>query len=76
MTDGTSNGPGPGAGPGGVPVAIALTPILAARYRTRDLEAIRAAAPGARIVTIGFDGHADGPMDDVEAMLRGRLPAE
>jgi phosphoglycerate dehydrogenase-like enzyme len=57
-------------------VAIALTPILAARYRTRDLEAIRAAAPGARIVTIGFDGHADGPMDDVEAMLRGRLPAE
>ena len=76
MSDGTSNGPGPGAGPGGVPVAIALTPILAARYRTRDLEAIRAAAPGARIVTIGFDGHADGPMDDVEAMLRGRLPAE
>ncbi|MCJ7710451.1 MAG: D-2-hydroxyacid dehydrogenase [Chloroflexi bacterium] len=76
MTDGTSNGPGPGAGPGGVPVAIALTPILAARYRTRDLDAIRAAAPGARIVTIGFDGHADGPMDDVEAMLRGRLPAE
>ena len=76
MSNGTSNGPGPGAGPGGVPVAIALTPILAARYRTRDLEAIRAAAPGARIVTIGFDGHADGPMDDVEAMLRGRLPAE
>jgi len=76
VSNGTSNGPGPGAGPGGVPVAIALTPILAARYRTRDLEAIRAAAPGARIVTIGFDGHADGPMDDVEAMLRGRLPAE
>ena len=76
VSDGTSNGPGPGAGPGGVPAAIALTPILAARYRTRDLEAIRAAAPGARIVTIGFDGHADGPMDDVEAMLRGRLPAE
>ena len=57
-------------------MAIALTPILSARYRNRDLEAIRAAAPGARIVTIGFDGHADGPMDDVEAMLRGRLPAE
>ncbi len=76
MTDGTSNAPGPGTGPGGVPVAIAVTPILAARYRTRDLEAIRAAAPGARIVTIGFDGHPDGPLDDVEAMLRGRLPAE
>lgn len=72
MTDGTSNAPGPG----GVPVAIAVTPILAARYRTRDLGAIRAAAPGARIVTIGFDGHPDGPLDDVEAMLRGRLPAE
>ncbi len=76
MTDGTSNAPGPGTGPGGVPVAIAVTPILAARYRTQDLEAIRAAAPGARIVTIGFDGHPDGPLDDVEAMLRGRLPAE
>ncbi|HEY5434648.1 MAG TPA: D-2-hydroxyacid dehydrogenase [Candidatus Limnocylindrales bacterium] len=76
MTDGTSTGPGPGSGPGGVPVAIALTPILSARYRNRDLDAIRAAAPGARIVTIGFDGHPDGPIDDVEAMLRGRLPAE
>ena len=76
VTDGTSAGSGPGTGPGGVPTAIALTPILSARYRNRDLEAIRAAAPGARIVTIGFDGHADGPMDDVEVMLRGRLPAE
>jgi phosphoglycerate dehydrogenase-like enzyme len=59
-----------------VPTAIALTPILAARYRSRDLDVIRAAAPGARIVTIGFDGHPDGPLDDVEVMLRGRLPAE
>jgi phosphoglycerate dehydrogenase-like enzyme len=57
-------------------VAIALTPILAARYRSRDLEAIKAAAPGARLVTVGFDGHPDGPLDDVEVMLRGRLPAE
>ena len=76
MSDGSPTGPGPGAGPGGVPLAIALTPILSARYRNRDLEAIRAAAPGAVIVTIGFDGHPDGPMDDVEVMLRGRLPAE
>ena len=68
--------PGPGAGPGGVPTAIALTPILSARYRSRDLDVIRAAAPGARLVTIGFDGHPDGPLDDVEVMLRGRLPAE
>ena len=48
MSDATSGAPGPGAGPGGVPAAIALTPILAARYRARDVEAIRAAAPGAR----------------------------
>ncbi len=70
------SGPGPGSGPDGVPPAIALTPILAARYRARDLDAIRAAAPGARLVTIGFDGHPDGPLDDVEVMVRGRLPAE
>ena len=76
MTDAASNAPGPGTGPGGVPAAIALTPILAARYRTQDLEAIRAAAPGARLVTIGFDGHPDGPLDEVEVMLRGRLPAD
>ena len=76
MTDASTRGPGPGSGPGGVPAAIALTPILAARYRARDLEAIRAAAPGARIVTIGFDGHPDGPLDDVEVMLRGPLPAD
>jgi phosphoglycerate dehydrogenase-like enzyme len=69
-------GPGPGTGAAGAPAAIALTPILAARYRGSDLEAIRAAAPGARIVTVGFDGHPDGPLDDVEVMLRGRLPAE
>jgi phosphoglycerate dehydrogenase-like enzyme len=76
VTGGASNAPGPGSGPGGVPVAIALTPILSARYRARDLEAVQAAAPGARLVTMGFDGHPDGPLDDVEVMLRGRLPAE
>ena len=76
MTDGSKGGPGPGMGPGGVPSAIALTPILSARYRACDLEAIREAAPDARIVTIGFDGHPDGSLDDVEVMLRGRLPAE
>ena len=76
MNEAASRAPGPGSGPGGVPAAIALTPILAARYRTRDIEVVRAAAPGARLVTIGFDGHPDGPLDDVEVMLRGRLPAE
>lgn len=67
---------GPGSGPGGVPAAIGLTPILSARWRTRDLDAIRAAAPGARLVPISFDGHAEGPLDDVEVLLRGSLPAE
>lgn len=76
MTDASTRGPGPGAGPGGTPVAIALTPILGTRWRARDLEAIRAAAPGARLVTIGFDGHPDGSLDDIEVMLRGRFPAE
>jgi phosphoglycerate dehydrogenase-like enzyme len=76
VTDGSGSGPGPGSGPGGVPAAIALIPILSARYRARDLEAISEAAPATRIVTIGFDGHPDGPLDDVEVMLRGRLPAE
>jgi phosphoglycerate dehydrogenase-like enzyme len=57
------------------PAAVALSPILSARYRTRDLERIQAAAPGARIVMLTIEGIADGPLDDVEVMLRGPLPA-
>ncbi len=68
--------PGPGAGPDGVPAAIALSPILSARYRTRDLERIRAAAPGARIVNVSMEGLADGSLDEVEVLLRGPLPAD
>ncbi len=67
---------GPGSGPAGVPSAIALSPILAARYRSRDLERIRAAAPGSQIVMISAEGLADGPLDDVEVMLRGWLSPE
>ncbi len=67
---------GPGRGPGGTPAAIALSPILSARYRSRDLERIRAAAPGARLVTVSVDGLADGPLDDVEVMLRGWLNSD
>ena len=67
---------GPGSGPGGAPTAIALSPILSARYRARDLERIRAAAPGARLVMVSVEGLADGPLDDVEVMLRGWLSAE
>jgi phosphoglycerate dehydrogenase-like enzyme len=53
-----------------------LSPILSARYRSRDLERIRAAAPGARLVTVSVEGLADGPLDDVEVMLRGWLSAD
>jgi phosphoglycerate dehydrogenase-like enzyme len=67
---------GPGLGIEGAPAAIAITPILSARYRTRDLERIRAAAPGARIVTLSVEGLADGPLDDVEVLLRGWLAAD
>ena len=67
---------GPGSGPGGAPAAIALSPILSARYRSRDLERIRAAAPGARIVNVSVEGLADGPVDDVEVMLRGWLSSD
>ena len=67
---------GPGRGPHGVPAAIALSPILSARYRSRDLERIRAAAPGSRIVMVSFEGLADGPVDDVEVLLRGFLSAD
>ncbi len=66
---------GPGSGPGGVPAAIALTPILSARYRPADLERIREAAPGSRIVTVSLEGLADAPLADVEVLLRGPLPA-
>lgn len=65
----------PGSGPDGVPAAIALTPILSARYRDQDLERIADAAPGSRLVTVSLEGLADGPLDDVEVMLRGPLPA-
>jgi phosphoglycerate dehydrogenase-like enzyme len=57
------------------PVAIALSPILSARYRTRDLDRIREAAPNARIVMLSIEGIPDSPLDDVEVMLRGPLPA-
>jgi phosphoglycerate dehydrogenase-like enzyme len=72
----TAVGPGPGHGPGGVPRAIALSPILSARYRPGDLAVIAAAAPGSRIVTVSREGLADGPLDDVEVLLHGWLAAD
>lgn len=56
------------------PAAIALTPILSARYREEDLARIRAAAPGARLVDVSLEGLSDSALDDVEVLLRGPLP--
>jgi len=67
---------GPGNGPEGVPRAIAVSPILSARVRAGDLERIREAAPGARIVNLSVEGLADGPVDDVEVLLRGWLSSD
>jgi len=67
---------GPGRGPNGVPLAIAVSPILSARVRAMDLERIREAAPGSRIINLSVEGLADGPVDDVEVLLRGWLVAE
>jgi phosphoglycerate dehydrogenase-like enzyme len=67
---------GPGGGPGGVPIALAVSPILSARVRAQDLDRIRQAAPGSRIVNLSVEGLADGPVEDVEVLLRGWLSAE
>jgi phosphoglycerate dehydrogenase-like enzyme len=56
-----------------VPRAIALSPILSARYRPEDVARIAAAAPGARLVTLSREGLADGPVEDVEVLLHGFL---
>ena len=72
----SSSSPGPGNGPNGVPRAIAVSPILSARVRAEDLDRIREAAPGARIVNLSVEGLADGPIDDVEVLLRGFLSSE
>jgi len=68
--------PGPGSGPGGVPTAVAVSPILSARVRNQDLDRIRQAAPGTRIVNLSVEGLADGPLEDVEVLLRGWLSSE
>ncbi|MFL5768698.1 MAG: D-2-hydroxyacid dehydrogenase [Chloroflexota bacterium] len=76
MADRATGSVGAGSGRGGAPAAIALTPILSARYRARDLERIREAAPGARIVTLSIEGRSDEPVDDVEVLLHGWLSAD
>ncbi len=67
---------GPGTGPAGVPKAMALSPNLAGRTRPRDLARPRAAAPGARLITLSPEGLADAPLEEVEVLLRGWLAAD
>ena len=62
--------PDPAPGPGGAPTAIALSPILSARYRSRDLERIRAAAPGRP----ARDGLGRGPRRRPARRRRGHAP--
>ncbi|MEO8273412.1 MAG: D-2-hydroxyacid dehydrogenase, partial [Chloroflexota bacterium] len=59
-----------------MPLAIAVSPILSARIRNQDLQRIQAVAPGSRIVNLSVEGLTDGPVDDVEVLLRGWLVAE
>jgi phosphoglycerate dehydrogenase-like enzyme len=61
--------------PRGAPKAIALTPILSARYRESDLARVRATAPGSRLVSVSLEGLSDDDLSDVEVLLRGPLPA-
>jgi phosphoglycerate dehydrogenase-like enzyme len=63
---------GPGHGPGGSPLAIAISPVLTGRDAFGSMkDEILAAAPGARLIPVSADGHADEPLDDVEVLLRG-----
>jgi phosphoglycerate dehydrogenase-like enzyme len=71
MTSGAMEKPGRGR----EPAAIALSPILSARYREEDLARIRIAAPGARLASVSLEGLSDRPLDDVEVLLRGPMPA-
>ncbi len=73
---GSHSKPGPGSGPGGVPTALAVSPILSARVRAQDVDRIRDAAPGSRMVNLSVEGLADGPVEDVEVLLRGWLSSE
>ena len=75
-TRGATGAKARGSGPNGAPAAIALSPILSARYRAGDLDRIREAAPGARIVTLSREGLTDEPVDDVEVLLRGWLSSD
>ena len=65
-------GPGPGLRTEGRPAAIALTPILSARYRAADLARIRAAAPGSRLVSVSLEGLADAASPTSRCCCAGR----
>jgi D-2-hydroxyacid dehydrogenase (NADP+) len=63
---------GPGHGRGGSPLAIAISPVLTGRDAFASMrEKILDAAPGARLIPVNGEGHADESVEDVEVLLRG-----
>jgi phosphoglycerate dehydrogenase-like enzyme len=65
-----------GEGPAGSsPAAIALTPILSARFRESDFARIQATSPASRLVSVSLEGLSDDDLTDVEVLLRGPMPA-
>jgi phosphoglycerate dehydrogenase-like enzyme len=63
---------GPGHGPGGSPLAIAISPVLTGRDAFASMrEKILEASPGARLIPVNAEGHADESLEEVEVLLRG-----
>ena len=63
---------GPGRGPSSSPMAIAISPVLTGHDAFGLMsDMILAVAPGARLIPVNAEGHADESVDEVEVLLRG-----
>jgi phosphoglycerate dehydrogenase-like enzyme len=57
---------------GGSPLAIAISPVLTGRDGFAGMrDEILAVAPGARLIPVNAEGHADDSLEHVEVLLRG-----
>jgi len=57
---------------GGSPLAIAISPVLTGRDGFAVMrDEILAVAPGARLIPVNAEGHADDSLEHVEVLLRG-----
>ena len=57
---------------GGSPLAIAISPVLTGRDGFAAMrDEILAVAPGARLIPVNAEGHADDSLEHVEVLLRG-----